>query len=392
MDNIINIGMFIQHLTYYIKVGIYINKGTSRDSTLEKCINLHNKLKSIENSKEISTEDETFVRKCLKRLNLLLKVDDDDNPVDIRKKENQLKMIYFSGHKSLSNNKLNDMITHANKYDLNILSDIPLTFILRESKYRDLLWQYTRSLFYISQMLITKTDPNAEPTKINIIKRKIFDESAKYLEDILVQISDIEEAIEMNKIMAADKFLSSKLKEGTMTNEKVSEATQEVKELFSKKGLGENNAMVKMIDSISSKLNFTDLSSGNAIQNIFSIAQNVANELRGDLEGDPESFKRAIGAVTEIFQETIDDPTGEKNIPTELKSMIDTIIPAITTNNHKSQDNILTDDVAKKLSELAENNNLDKDEFLNSIRGESDTIDISKLENILAGLNNLNKN
>ncbi|AEX61549.1 hypothetical protein c7_L486 [Megavirus courdo7] len=170
----INIGMFIQHLTYYLKISIYINKGTTKDSTLEKCINVYNKLKEIESSKEISSDDETYVRRCLKRLNLVLKVDDQDKPIDIRVKENQLKMTYFAGHSSLSDNTLESMILHATKYDIKILSDVPIIFILRESKYRELLWQYTRSLFYISQMIITKTDSDAELTTINITKKKFL--------------------------------------------------------------------------------------------------------------------------------------------------------------------------------------------------------------------------
>ncbi|ANB50533.1 hypothetical protein [Powai lake megavirus] len=386
----INIGMFIQHLTYYLKISIYINKGTTKDSTLEKCINVYNKLKEIESSKEISSDDETYIRRCLKRLNLVLKVDDQDKPIDIRVKENQLKMTYFSGHSSLYDNNLESMILHATKYDIKILSDVPIIFILRESKYRELLWQYTRSLFYISQMIITKTDPNAELTAINASKKKIFDESAIYLENILIEIENIEEKIEMGKLMAADKFLSSKLKEGGITNDKVNEATQEVKEIFSKKGLGQDNTMSRMIDSISSKLNSANLSGENAIQSIFGIAQNVANELRGDLEQDPDSFKRTLGAVTEIFQETIQDPTGEKNIPKELKTMIDTFIPAL--NPGSKTDGNLSDETIRGLEDIIKTNNLDRDDFFNSIRSGSGDIDASKLENVLSGLLNTSNN
>ena len=62
----INIGSFTKNLTYYIKLGIYINKGTDKDSTLERCIKLHNKYKTIEASPEISDIDEAFVRKWSK--------------------------------------------------------------------------------------------------------------------------------------------------------------------------------------------------------------------------------------------------------------------------------------------------------------------------------------
>ncbi len=45
--DIINIGTFLEHLTYYIKMGIYINKGTDNNQLLDRCINIYNKLKEF---------------------------------------------------------------------------------------------------------------------------------------------------------------------------------------------------------------------------------------------------------------------------------------------------------------------------------------------------------
>ena len=283
MGDIINIGTFIQQLTYYVKIGIYINKGTDKDAILERCIKLYNKYKIIEASTEITDEDEIFVRKCLKRLNLILKVDSNGNPVDIRNKENQIKIIYLEGHPSILNNNMAEMIEYANKYNIAILTEIPLTFILRESKYQELLWQYTRSLFYISQLIISKIDQESNEKTINA-KKKVYDNAAEQLEPILTSISEIEEKIKLDQILTLDKFLNTKLVKTGINEKNVNEARQEVKEIFMKKGLGADDSMGKMIDSISDKLTTIDLSKGNIIQNMFGIAQNVAQEMRGDLE------------------------------------------------------------------------------------------------------------
>lgn len=382
MEDTINIGTFIQHLTYYIKIGIYINKGTDKDAVLERCIKLYNKYKTIEASKEISQEDEIYIRKCLKRLNLVLKIDHQNNPIDIKTKENQLKMIYLEPHTSLPNNNIQEMIIFATENNINILTDIPLMFILRESKYQDLLWQYTRSLFYISQLLISRVDSNADPKDKNIItKRKIFDESAGYLESILVIISDIEEKMKLNQVMALDKFLNTKLIKTGINEQNVNEAKQEVKDIFVKKGLGQDNSMNRMIDSISDKLTSIDLSKGNIIQNMFGIAQNVAQEMKGDLENNPEKFQDTIGAITEVFKEAMNDSSKNGDeIPSDLKNMFNTILGSSIGNQDGAEP---TEDINKILETIIQNNGLDRNDFFNSIRDDNGEINVDKLENYL---------
>ena len=115
LEDFISIGTFIQQLTYYIKITIYINKGTDLDAVLQKCIGLYNTYKTIEASatEGISDEDNATIRKVIKRLNLVLKVDASGGAVDIRKKENQLRMVYFKGHASMKTDNMKKMIEHA---------------------------------------------------------------------------------------------------------------------------------------------------------------------------------------------------------------------------------------------------------------------------------------
>ena len=397
MGDIINIGTFIQQLTYYVKIGIYINKGTDKDAILERCIKLYNKYKIIEASTEITDEDEIFVRKCLKRLNLILKVDSNGNPVDIRNKENQIKIIYLEGHPSILNNNMAEMIEYANKYNIAILTEIPLTFILRESKYQELLWQYTRSLFYISQLIISKIDQESNEKTINA-KKKVYDNAAEQLEPILTSISEIEEKIKLDQILTLDKFLNTKLVKTGINEKNVNEARQEVKEIFMKKGLGADDSMGKMIDSISDKLTTIDLSKGNIIQNMFGIAQNVAQEMRGDLENNPENFQNTIGAITEVFQDAMEDSSKNgEDIPPELKDMFNVILSSASTPENMSktilstigQTNDLTEDeIAKSLENIIQINGLNRDDFYGMIKNNDGEIDINKLEKILVGLNN----
>jgi hypothetical protein len=403
MEDIVNIGTFVEHLTYFIKVGIYINKGTTKENTLERCIKLYNKFKTIEATREITDEDEAAIRRCLKRLNLVLKVDSKGKPIDLTNKENQLRMALLSPHTSLENDDMESLIDHATKYNINILTEIPLLFILRDSKYKKLLWQYTRSLFYISQIIVSKVSPSADPTdKIVIAKQKISDNCIDKLGTVLVTISEIEKEINLSKVLALDKFLNTKLIKTGINEDDVDEANQEVKEIFKRKGLDSDNSIMKMVDSISSKLKEQDLTQGNIFQNMFKIAEEVTKDVRADMEAGagPEKIQNTIGAITEVFQEAMENTgNSDDQIPSEIKSVFKQLMSATPLTNGGSTDqNIDENEILKSLENIIQTNGLDRDEFFKSIvnNGEIDTSKISnlcgdintnKLENLLTSIN-----
>ena len=158
MEDIINIGTFVSYLSYYLKVGAYLNKDTTDETNkvhLQNCIKLYNKYRKIEGSAETSEKDIDLVRKCLKRLNLVLKVDADGNPVNLKDKDNQRKILFLKPCDAILNKDRSAMIAYAKSTQMDILTDIPLTFMLQGSSTNDMPWLYTQSLFHISQMLIS---------------------------------------------------------------------------------------------------------------------------------------------------------------------------------------------------------------------------------------------
>jgi len=376
MENIINIGSFIKQLTAYLKICVYINKGTSQDIILERCIRLYNKYKTIENALEINQQDEIFVRKCLKRFNLSLKVNPDGTPVDIRDKANQVKIIFLAGHPALSSDTLSDLLSYIGTNKVDVLAGIPLSFILKPGTHQGLLWQYTRSLFYFSQLILSK---GRSDEQTNALKQDIFDTSSNLLEEILVKIAELENVAKMDQVLALDNFLNSKLIKTGITKASVGDANKEVKEIFAKKGLGGNNAMTKMIDSISGKLADVDLSNGNIMQCMFGIAQNVADELRGDLAADPDGFQNTLGAITEVFQDAMNESAknGEE-IPSELKGMLGSFMNMNPTNQDANQEELL-----KMLANISANNGINEEELLKSMMDDNGELDVSKLDAML---------
>lgn len=395
MEDIVNIGTFVEHLTYFIKIGIFINKGTTKENLLDQCIKLYNKFKTIEACKDISDEDEAIIRRCLKRLNLVLKVDSNGKPIDLTNKENQLRMALLTPHPSLESDDMELMIKHANKYNINILTQIPLNFILRDSKYQKLLWQYTRSLFYISQIIVSKVNPNADLNdKITMTKEKISEESIEILGKVLISISEIEKEINLSKIMALDKFLNTKLIKTGINEDDVDEANQEVKQIFKRKGLDSNNSIMKMVDSISTRLKKQDLSQGNIIENMFQIAQEVTGEITADIKaGDgPEKFQDTIGAITEVFQEAMEN-TGENSeqIPSEIKSVFKQLMSiSPLTNNGENVQNIDEGEIFQVLENIIQTNGLDRSEFYKSVVNNKGEIDTNQIENFLISNKNIN--
>jgi hypothetical protein len=389
MEQIVNIGMFIEQLTTYLKIGIYANKGTIHDNTLEKCIRLHNKYKLIETSKELLSSEEVFVRKCLKRLNLILKLDDNGNHVDIRDKENQRKLIFLKEHTSLINNDMNAMIDYVKKNNIDIFTGISLNFFLTDNKHTELLWNHTRLLFYISQILMTKINSDADKfSSINVMKQSIHNYSFEKLEEILLDIAKIEDNI--NHLMSLDNFLGNRLVKSGITKENVTDAKKEVKDMFAKKGLGENNSMVKMIDLISDNLTKVDLTGGNIMQCMFGIAQNVAEELRGDIENDPQGFQNAMGTITEVFQDAMSNNSfNDQPVPDEIKGMMSMLagqsIGGLSMQNKPALAGQMSGPSLdqQELSQIAGMCGISIDEFKNSVLNDSGEINMNKLENLL---------
>lgn len=424
MKDIIDISIFIQYLTYYIKIAIFINKGTEDETILHKCIELYNLYKTIEStiSEGISAEDNIIIRKCWKTLNLILKTNADGKPIDIRKKDNQRKILTLSPHESIKNDDIKQIITHATTYNINIFTNVPLMFVLRESKYRELLWQYTRCLFTLSQILASNvkmpnneqsvseknivsdsvtSDTLASDISISVsdtsdkkqnsyksndnkqaIKMNLFNESMVLIEQILEQIALLEDNTKLDQLMSVDKYLNIKLIKTGINEKSIEDAKKGVKEMFIKKGI-QDNSMSNIIDSISDKLVGADFSNGHLIQNMIGIAQNVACEMKDDLATDPDKFQDTLGAITEVFRDAMND--NDKNggeVPPELRNMFNSIID---TNNGDVEAS--TNEITKNLENIIVSQGMDREEFFNNIQDENGNVNISNIEKIFSQMN-----
>lgn len=318
MENIINIDAFISQLSSYFKICVLANKGTPNDAMLEQTIKQCNKIQKITAAQNITNEDELFIRRTLKRFNLSLKVDHLNNPVDIKDKQNQNRLMQLQEHESLKDDDLESMLAYLTTHNICIFPNISLAFFLVGNKFSDLLWDHTRLLFYMTQFLLSKNHGG------NVDKEQVYTTASRFIEDILTKIATKEEECNINQLLTLDNFLKSKIIDTKISSGSVSDASKEVKEIFAKKGISEDNSMFKMIDMIGAKLGDTDLSGGNIMQTMFGIAQNVAEEFRGEL-GDGASIQDVLGTITEIFDETMSNG-GDSQVPDEFKGMMGSLM------------------------------------------------------------------
>ena len=129
--------------------------------------------------------------------------------------------------------------------------------------------------------------------------------TAKYLQLINIYDKTVknlqEELVETNKLLEKERV--SVAASVNLNEKSINEARQDVKEMLQNKGLVADDPMTKLVDSISDKLVGVDSSNKNIMQNFFGIAQNLANEMKQDLENNPIKFQNSMDTISKIFQE-----------------------------------------------------------------------------------------
>jgi len=118
------------------------------------------------------------------------------------------------------------------------------------------------------------------------------------------------------------------------------------------------------------------------VQSMFSMAQSVAEEMRPELENDPDAFQNTLGSITEIFQDMMSTADQEGNtMPAEFKEI------AMMATSMMSADPTTPsnpDDISALLERMIQANGLDRDAFYNSMNGDNGQLDMSKLQLFLS--------
>jgi len=256
-----------------------------------------------------------------------------------------------------------------------------LMFMIRRGKYQRLLWQYTRAIFYVSQLLLTKVDDKDDLTDAHVhLKKNIYDEAAGKLELILVLIDELEEKIRMEQVMKVDTFLDSTLLKSGLTESNIDAMKEGMEEHMKKKGI--NNKIVStLVGTVTDQLKKLEVSPGNLMHSLHSIAQNIADDLRNS--GDPACNKEGLSDTLTVLKGLMFDMINDNDstIPANIKDMVKGLID---TSPILSSETATMEEINEELEKLITTHGLDSREFMESITDEStNSIDPTKLENYL---------
>ena len=381
--DIITIKLFLEYLTYFLKLSVHVNKGIDNERVLNKLILLYNKFKVIESAKEHSDSDEKSVRIVLKRLNLSLKVTKKNNPIDINDKSNQTKILSLKEHPAIMNDNLDAMITYANNNKTEILQGIPLWLVIREGKYQRLLWQYVRILFLISQMIIA----NPYGPEKDTLKTKVYDDSLVVFANVLEKIESLESSLKTDQILELDDFCKIKLVK--VESEDVGIAMEEIQSIFEKRGLAKNRTMRKLMDKITSKIPQVTTADGNIASNIIGIGKSVADEIIPELQDNPDDVREILEVLPEIFSDLLSHEALQdtSKMPKELRSALE-MVKGLIGNNAYSKDNESGgESIMLALEDFAKANGISKDEFFKMIIDDNGVISHTKLEQTIDMIN-----
>ena len=402
MSDTINRGDFIQHLTYLLKLVIYVNKGTEKGDVLENCVSLYNKFKAIENvgsasstdkgnkdstdgtdgkTGQMTEEDETFIRKCIKRYNLTLKTDPDNNPLDVKDKNIQKKILSYQPHQSLETGNPKKLKKWVTNNKVMLFTDIPLDFVLEPNAMQDIIWNYVRSVFFITQNLLSNVADGADMTdKKNIQKNKVHTKSSEILAEVLDTINKLETKHNASKLMSIDGYMNSKLINSGINDETIANAKADIKKLLREKGVEENSTVTKLIESITQQIQGVDMSNGNIIQNMVGIAKNVAKDLQRDAQkGGANDLKNTLKTISGVFQDYYTNTAkAGKELPTEVKSIFDNFVKKDGETDEKEMN--------AGLEKIISDNNLDREQFIKDITGDNGEIDADKMKNFVVNL------
>jgi len=264
MSDVINLDLFLEYFSYYLKMVIYINKSTYEESYLDFLIKLHNKIHKIHVKKLEDEYSLKIVKKCLKDIH-------------------QLSTIISLFENSKGKNPIAEILDHMKNNKIFIIPKILPGWFLH-GVYSDIVWQYTRCLYYFSKILLYP-----EQTKKNM----------KVLEIIIGDIASYEGMEKLQKLMEEDQYMTENLV--NLDNiSTVHEASNKVKSMFFQNG--ENPQLDKIINSVTQQLSGYDMTPASILPNIANIIKNVSAEIREDVEKNPEQMQNTFQSVKGVLE------------------------------------------------------------------------------------------
>jgi len=354
--NAINSETFLKYLTYYLKLVVYANKGTYNERALEQCIKFYH---------QYSHSTKVLTRKIIKRFNLVFKTDEQGRPLNLKDKSIQTRMSSLKTLEALNTGRLQDL--SLKNCPIYLLPGIPLDFIVqpddKDENLQKLIWEYTRVLFYITEYIILHSQ--------DVLQK---------IENLLSSIALLEDYLKIEKKLEDDPYIKMKMGRERSEIQNFDKAKNELKKIFQKQGLNDQK-ILKMADSITNRIKDSDIqNSGNIVQKMIQIAQDVAHEMKDEYQDDPEKLVQPFNTLTQVFMDTVGkNKKIYDQLPPELRELVGRMT-SIRNDGSKGTEN-QQEKMLELVDKLASTYHLDRQKIIDEIsNGENGQIDAHKLE------------
>jgi hypothetical protein len=316
-ENNIDIRSFVEETLTFLRTLIFVSKGTINEELLEKSISVYNRLAKITNGEksDIGDRKKNFklfldhVRRIIKRVNLVLKVNPDGTAVDITDKNSQKILETLECHPSLVENNKDAMIEHATVSELCIFQNIPLSFCLEEGEYQEIMWQTVRVIYFMSQILLCKNNST------------IVAQTYEYLENALTNLIVLQQESDILNKVKNDEFLKIRLFNDNHDN--INKSVKYITKSFRDKGINEGGVMYKTLQKVAEKLEdgniMESFQNGDIVSSVFGLANGISQEM-GEQDVDPENGKKDFGSILQILRTFVEE---SDTLPAECKEIIE---------------------------------------------------------------------
>lgn len=270
------ISFFIQHVQLLVG-GITLRKDLD-PKYHEICNKIISRYNFPTGEHTLNETDEGYIRRAIKRFNLLLKVDDDGNRVDISNKDNQLKIATLDHNSALSSMDPGKFFTDCG--DIELFSGLPVRIIMEsETDYKS--FGFIVNTFLITEIILLRCDSSHPEYEMRM--ERISNARRIILNTGNENLALIEKA--MGEINAEPN--------------NINEAVESTKKMFSDAGLESCN---KLVESIGSKLSNLP-ADGNFMSNVMTIASEVAlqnGDALTELIQEPDKLHGIINSIMKL--------------------------------------------------------------------------------------------
>ena len=200
--------------------------------------------------------------------------------------------------------------------ELYVLPDVNMSRLWKQNisdNSKKNIWQYLQMLYVLGEIYTTGETENLDMLD-NMLDNTNSNSDKDNTDKDNTDVNNLLKNVNINQ-------LDDKL--NNIKKEDISEASDNIKQMFLQSDNKSSNLMCDMINDISSELSNAKENGGNGISNILKIAENVANKFKPKIESDDFDLSELLGSAQNVMSEIYkDEKGGDMKNPMDMLSQL----------------------------------------------------------------------